>query len=280
MTPLEDGRENPPDEVTTERSRGSETGPAPEVVSGVVRVSGLREEAAATVSPVPPDPFGDAASAATELGDVTFPSVWRGYDPHAVDAYVRRVAQTVTALEEMRTPQDVVRRALDRVGEETAAILREAEEAAQRIITKSRSDAADRVQKAEREAHEITQRSRTRLRDLDADIDRIWVERQRLIDDVRKLAGRLLNLADHAEERYPAEDSEAPAGAVKPSLAPVPAPGDAPAPSERPTPGDAPEPSDAPTQTISPVDPKAKTPEEKASTEKGDEGGEPRAQRS
>jgi DivIVA domain-containing protein len=194
---------------------GPDPGPPPEAVTGVVRVSRRREQAAAAAAPAAPEPVEVPASdgpGSHELGSVTFATVWRGYDTAAVDAYVRRVSRALTELEETRTPQDVVRRALDRVGEETAAILREAEEAAQRITTKSRSDAADRVQKADREAHEITLRARARLRELDADIDRIWIERQRIIDDTRKLADGLALIADHAEERFPAEELELPSG--------------------------------------------------------------------
>lgn len=261
MIPLEEGRDNASDDATTERPSGSDAGPPPETVSGIVRVSGLREEAAAAISPTPAPVLGDddVTPTATELAAATFPTAWRGYDPTAVDQYVRRVAQTITALEETRTPQDVVRRALDRVGEETAAILREAEEAAQRITTKSRSDAAERVQKAEREAHEITQRARARLRDLDADIDRIWIERQRIIDDIRKLGDRLSLAADQAEERYPAEDFDpAPPAPGKPALTPVPTPSD-----------------DQPTQSISRTQLEGNSSAGEPARPQGDGGGEP-----
>jgi DivIVA domain-containing protein len=205
----------PSDDRLGDTLPGPDPGPPPEAVTGVVRVSRRREQAAAAAAPAPPEPADGSPSVGPEgpdLGSVTFATVWRGYDTAAVDAYVRRVSRALTELEETRTPQDVVRRALDRVGEETSAILREAEEAAQRITTKSRSDAADRVQRADREAHEITQRARARLRELDADIDRIWIERQRIIDDTRKLADGLALIADHAEERFPAEELELPGG--------------------------------------------------------------------
>lgn len=207
MIPSDDrGRDAAPDTAPPDPPNG-DPGPSAETTSAVVRVSRAREEAAATAAPAFV-PAQVAAPASRDLANVTFPTVWRGYDTAAVDAYVRQVSRVLTELEETRTPQDVVRRALDRVGQETSQILHEAEEAAQRITTKSRADAAERVQKAETEAHEITQRARTRLRELDADVDRIWLERQRIIDDTRKLANRLLEMADDAEERFPAEETE------------------------------------------------------------------------
>ncbi len=166
-----------------------------------------RSSAVSARRPVPRGPAGPLpAEPSEDLGGASFPTVWRGYDPSTVDAYVRRVDRTIVELQAERTPQDVVRRALDRVGEQTSAILREAEETAERMTAKSRADADERVQGAEREANDITARARGRLRDLDADIDRIWLERQRLIDDTRKLADRLLTVADDAEERFPPEE--------------------------------------------------------------------------
>lgn len=178
-----------------------------------------RPGAASTRRPAPRGPAGRTPSEESEdLGAANFPTVWRGYDPSAVDAYVRRVDRSISELQAERTPQDVVRRALDRVGEQTSTILREAEETAERMTAKSRAEADDRVQGAEREANDITSRARGRLRDLDADIDRIWLERQRLIDDTRKLADRLLTVADNAEERFPPEEdaSEAARGVLTP----------------------------------------------------------------
>lgn len=149
---------------------------------------------------VPPAP--------TTSGEVTFPTAWRGYEPGAVDAYLREVAATVVDLRATQTPQDVVQRALARVGEDTAAILREAEQAAERMTVTSRNEASERVERAEREADEITRRARRRVSELDTDIDRIWVERQRLIDDTRTLAQALVRIATQAEERFPAEEEQ------------------------------------------------------------------------
>ena len=76
------------------------------------------------------------------------------------------------------------------------------------MTDRSRKQSSERLEQAEREADEITLAARTRLRSLDADVDRIWLERQRLIDDTRRLAERLLEIADQAEERFPAEEED------------------------------------------------------------------------
>jgi DivIVA domain-containing protein len=180
-----------------------------DVPSEIIRVTARR---GAPVAPQPapreidPADTPDFEGEPPDANAVTFPTSFRGYDQGAVDAYVRQVARTIDQLEAMRTPQEAVRRALDRVGEQTSAILREAEETAERMTAKSRTEADDRVQRAEREADAITSQARSRLRELDVDIDRIWLERQRLIEDTRKLADTLLEIADDAEERFPAED--------------------------------------------------------------------------
>ena len=49
-----------------------------------------------------------------------------------------------------------------------------------------------------------------RVKDLDADTDRIWIERHRIVDDARELAQQLLALADAAAERFPAGRAGAP----------------------------------------------------------------------
>src|ERR1700739_1060829 len=141
--------------------------------------------------------------------EAEFPVVRRGYDRDAVDAYVMRTRQLVAELQATSTPESAVRRALERVGEEVSGILRRAHETADEITAQSRIEADERLQRAMREAQEITAGAKAQLRDLDADADRIWAERQRIIDDARALAEDLLTLADTAAERFaPIEDAE------------------------------------------------------------------------
>jgi len=150
-------------------------------------------------------PYADDPQAAE------FPVVLRGYDRDAVDAYVARVSAVIEDLQASRSPQAAVRRALDRVGEETGSILRQAEVTAEQMTARSRAKADERLQHAESEARELRAAAEKHVRALDNDTDKIWQERQRLIDDTRKLADTLLAVADDAEERFPPEPGPQPA---------------------------------------------------------------------
>src|SRR5919201_1454318 len=86
-----------------------------------------------------------------EIRNISFPVSVRGYDRHAVDAYVARVNRVIAELEVSRSPQAAVRHALDRVGEQTIAILNEARESAEKIADAASEDADANI--AEAKAH-------------------------------------------------------------------------------------------------------------------------------
>lgn len=140
------------------------------------------------------------------VSEVDFPVVMRGYDRGAVDAYVRRVTQLVGELAAMRSPEAAVRRALERVGEEVSGILQRAHETAAEISAKARQDAEERLVTARQEASSLHAAGEARAKELDAETDRIWAERHRIVEDARQLAGQLLALAESASERFPAEE--------------------------------------------------------------------------
>jgi cell division septum initiation protein DivIVA len=165
------------------------------------------EEITAPLASLPDNPVPAVA-------DVEFPIALRGYDRLAVDAYVKRTSQLVAELQATRSPEAAVRRALERVGEEVSGILQRAHETAAQITTQSRSEAEDRLEVARQEAAQITVDARRRLKDLDVETDRIWAERQRIVEDAQDLARQLLALAESAAERFPAAeeaDAEEPA---------------------------------------------------------------------
>lgn len=157
------------------------------------------QEITAPLATLPEDPV-------PLVENVDFPVVMRGYDRGAVDAYVRRVAQLVRELSATRSPEAAVRRALERVGEEVSGILQRAHETAEHITAQSRRDAEQRLETARQEAATLFAEGERRAKDLDAETDRIWAERHRLVEDTRQLAGQLLALAESAAERFPAED--------------------------------------------------------------------------
>ncbi|HEY5429869.1 MAG TPA: DivIVA domain-containing protein [Solirubrobacteraceae bacterium] len=144
--------------------------------------------------------------------DADFPSALRGYERFAVDEYVQQTRRLVAELQATRSPEAAVRRALERVGEQISGILQRAHETAEQITAQSRGEAEDRLQEARREATAIAGAAEQRVRDLDADTDRIWLERQRIVADAEDLAGQLLGLAKTASERFPADGEADAAG--------------------------------------------------------------------
>jgi cell division septum initiation protein DivIVA len=159
----------------------------------------ILQEVTAPLATLPDDPLPVVA-------DVEFPTVLRGYDRLAVDAYVRTTSQLVAELQATRSPEAAVRRGLERVGEEVSGILQRAHEAASQITAQSRIEAEDRLERARQEATRMTADAERRLQELDAETDRIWAERQRIVEDAQQLAGQLLSLAHSAAERFPAAE--------------------------------------------------------------------------
>jgi hypothetical protein len=159
----------------------------------------LIQEITAPLASLPDDPVPMVA-------EVDFPLALRGYDRLAVDAYVKQTSQLVAELQATRSPDAAIRRALERVGGEVSGILQRAHETAEQITAQSRSEAEDRLETARKESVEISAVAESRLKELDAETDRIWAERHRIVEDTRELARQLLVLADTAAERFPAAE--------------------------------------------------------------------------
>ena len=176
----------------------------------------IMQEITAPLDTLPDDPVPTVA-------DVEFPMTLRGYDRLAVDAYVQKTSRLVAELQATRSPEAAVRRALERVGEEVSGILQRAHDTAEKITAQSRIEAENRLETARREAAQIVQRAQDRVHELDAETDRIWAERHRIVEDTRELAGQLLTLTDSAADRFP-PDPEASLGmsAMQPEDASLP----------------------------------------------------------
>jgi DivIVA domain-containing protein len=135
-----------------------------------------------------------------------FPTAMRGYERAAVDDYVQQVSQLVAELQATRSPEAAVRRALERVGEQISGILQRAHETAEQITAQSRREAEDRLEQARAEAAQIAGAAEQRVKELDGDTDRIWLERQRIVADAEDLASQLVAIAKSAAERFPADE--------------------------------------------------------------------------
>jgi cell division initiation protein len=158
----------------------------------------ILQEITVPLATIPDDPVA--------VVNTDFPVALRGYDRVAVDEYVRQTSQLVAELQSTRSPDAAIRRALERLGEQISGILQRAHDTAEQITTQSRGDAEDRVEAARQEAANIVAGAEQRVRDLDAETDRIWAERHRIVDDTRELARQLLALAEPAADRFPAAE--------------------------------------------------------------------------
>jgi hypothetical protein len=173
------------------------------------------QEITAPLETLPDDPLS--------VIDADFPHALRGYDRLAVDEYVQQTRRLIAELQATRSPEAAVRRALERVGDQITGVLQRAHETAEQITAQSRSEAEDRLQQARQEANQIANAAEQRVTELDADTDRIWIERQRIVADAEDLAGQLLALAKVAAERFPTDeetdasgDDDAPADELTP----------------------------------------------------------------
>ena len=137
-----------------------------------------------------------------------FATVWRGYDPGAVDAYVGALEDELAAVRAEHTSEHVVRQEIDRIANDTAEILRVAQEKADAIASRAHAQADLLMADAQANAEATTREAEVRRRTFDADADLIWHERTRLIEDTRRLADSMLSVADDAMERFPPETTE------------------------------------------------------------------------
>ncbi len=90
----------------------------------------------------------------------------------------------------------------------SAAVVTEAAKAEAAQLTEAARANADRIVAAARvEADRVSADGRQRAKDLDIDIDRIWGERKRIVDDIKYLSGQLDDLAASANAAFP-EDTD------------------------------------------------------------------------
>jgi cell division septum initiation protein DivIVA len=201
-----------------------------------------------------PDPVEELGYDATETAawdpvPERFPVVQHGYDPVAVDEEIAQLERELGELRARRIQSVSVEEELDKIGEQTASILRTAYEQAHDITHSARVQADKCVADAAANAVAITEDANRRLREIDGETENVWNERARLIEDARTVAGQLISLADSALERFREETSkttsielpkpEVPASeaVAEPSVPPLPEPFDQEQPADEPPAG-------------------------------------------
>ncbi len=130
-----------------------------------------------------------------------------GYDRAEVDAFVEHTRSLLADGLPARSPENAVKAALDRLGEETSAVLQRAHEIADEVTARSQQEAEERRQRAEHEAAVMQQAAEARVTELDAGLETLWQERQRLLDDIERISKQLHALVTEADERFAEEQA-------------------------------------------------------------------------
>ncbi len=140
-----------------------------------------------------------------DLFSPRFPIVRRGYDRDAVDEYIVELEQDLADLRSGRAASTDVAAEIEKLGEQTAAILRVAHAQADLTARRAEAEAERCLSAAAANAVAMTDEAQAQLRRLDGETDVIWRERERLLEDVRTVATALFTLAEEALERFPGE---------------------------------------------------------------------------
>jgi DivIVA protein len=154
-----------------------------------------------------PEPY---AAQYAEPPVARYPISRQGYDCHAVDAHVAELEGELAELErqlsEARlhvTAKSEVAREIDRIGEQTSAILVAAHDEAQQTVRLAESHANTVIADAASYAAALTEEANTQLRAIEARTQSVSSTRERLIDDVRLTARALNALADEGSRSLP-----------------------------------------------------------------------------
>jgi DNA repair exonuclease SbcCD ATPase subunit len=141
-----------------------------------------------------------------------FPITRQGYECEAVDEYVgdleRELVELERELDEAKasTPStNHVEEEIQRVGEQTSAILLAAHDKAQETTRQAQVQADRVLADAAAQAIAVTEDANRKLQQLESDQRSLYRERSHLLEDIRRLSGSLSELADGATERFPSE---------------------------------------------------------------------------
>jgi DivIVA domain-containing protein len=147
----------------------------------------------------------DTVEIAEPFEERRFPIAPQGYDREAVDEYLAELERELAEQRAGEHSERSVAAEIERIGEQTSAILLVAHDKAQETMHQAQEQADRCVADAASNAVAITEEATRRLRQLDSETDSVWRERARLIDDVRHVSSALASLAQEASDRFPAE---------------------------------------------------------------------------
>jgi vacuolar-type H+-ATPase subunit H len=151
--------------------------------------------------------FGPTRDSDGRYEDSTFPVDPLGYNRDAVDARIAELERDLAELRATRKPMSITEE-IEHLGEQTASILIVAHDQATETTRRAEQEAERRIAEARVNARAITEDAKRNLRTLDDETDAVWRERARLLEDVRNVGNALLELAQSAAERFPAEATQ------------------------------------------------------------------------
>jgi cell division septum initiation protein DivIVA len=146
-----------------------------------------------------------------------FPIIRHGYDTASVDAHIADLEQEIAELDreltELRAsapPDNQVAEEIQKVGEQTSAILLAAHDKAQETTRQAKEQADKCLSDAAASAIEITKEANRKLHELENEKLSVWRVRARLLEDVNNLSKALSRLAAEAGKRFPAAPTVTP----------------------------------------------------------------------
>jgi hypothetical protein len=135
-----------------------------------------------------------------------FPFVRHGYDCTAVETHIAELEreldegdQELAVLRTQSASRDEVASEIKRIGEQTSAVLIAANEQRTEILRVAQEEADRRVAEATARATLITAEAEARLRELYSHQEVAQHERDRLLEDVRRVSVALAALADSSQ---------------------------------------------------------------------------------
>jgi cell division septum initiation protein DivIVA len=141
-----------------------------------------------------------------------FPITRQGYECRAVDEHVADLEQELNDLEreigELKAravPRTDVNGEIQRIGEQTSAILVAAHEQAAQTRNEAQEQADRCVAEAASNAVSITAEANRRLQDLQVQALALRHEHVKMLDDMRDLAATITSVAEAARDRMPPE---------------------------------------------------------------------------
>jgi DivIVA domain-containing protein len=149
------------------------------------------------------------------MQDVRFSTAIRGYDRDEVHRYMLKVNTLLAELQITASPEYAIKAAVESVQDERRSVIAEAEQEAEEITRRSRSQADDRIEEAKREAERLRDAAaeeadgtiagaETRIRVLQEHVDEMLERRDRAVVELVELSrilDELLERNGHSGDR-------------------------------------------------------------------------------